>query len=219
MMGWKRRAAVALLVSMPCMVFAQASSAPAAPLTKAELVGLIECSNHTPYDKLFDIVMGDAPEWLSKNAAESGLSTYVYDLDEPLDVFGKPRRQVMLYKQFVAVPLDDEDDALAVIERHGLKQVPIQATQQHYRFIDPVEGPMLSVFSLSSAPFAMLLGIEDGEDVSAPTRYAGCTPAAAGEDAFLEMAMQGDRMLLEMQRGMDDLFRNYADASEQPHEP
>lgn len=193
--------ATALLLSGAGVVSAEPEASDDTPLTREELVGLIDCSNRDAYEKMLYIAIGEAPAWMPRNEEASSLSTYVYDLDKPIEVFGKPRRQVILYKEFVAVPLDDEEDIRQVVQAQSLKRAPIKITRQYYRFIDPDVGPMLSVFELAVDPFAMLLG-GDSERLT----YAGCTNALTDEQGFLALAKEADDLMRQMRGEVDTLL-------------
>lgn len=193
--------AAALSLSFGGPAFAASRPLDDPPLTRDELVGLIDCSNRDAYGKMPAIAIGEAPAWMRRNETASSLSTYVYDLDRPIEVFGKARHQVVLYKGFVAVPLGDEEDVQHVVQTQALKRAPGRITRQYYRFMDPEVGPMLSVFELAVDPFSMLLGGDETRFV-----YAGCTDALTDEEGFVELATQADDLLRQMRGEVETLL-------------
>ena len=193
-----------------------AAAAPAVAdqaLTPKALAELVQCASFERYQALqpalLDVVFDKGPAWIRKNEKASSLGVYVYDLQQPIRVFGVEAKQLALHQEFVSVPLPTGWKLADAAAKLQLKRVPVKAAEQHYRFVGG-DGPMLSAYEMPANPMAALLGAPQGE----PLRYLGCSYNGASEETFLSVAAQADEMMQKARGDMERMLRDAAKPSE-----
>ncbi|OWY40837.1 hypothetical protein CEK28_00760 [Xenophilus sp. AP218F] len=203
----------AVWLGLACLAAAGSVAANEA-LTPRNVAELVQCASWERYQALqpalFDLAIDQGPGWMRKNEEASALGLYVYDLDQPLRVFGREFRQLALHKQFVAVPLSGEAPVSGLAASQGMARAPTQGQEQYYRFVGQ-DGPMLSAYWMSSNPLAAWLG-DDEQAKMLP--FAGCSYTVASEEEFIAAALQsGDRMK-KARAGMEKMMREASQSTE-----
>jgi hypothetical protein len=144
------------------------------------------------------------PFWatpLRRNGHEGMLGLWTYRLDHPVTVFGASTDTIALLDNWLVVEMP-RAQALALVRQRGMERVPVRATEQYARFLDPERGPMLGAFGDTEKAMMALAHGKPAVDEANATLFVGCNTLEVSRKDFLEGAAQADAVLMqEMGKG------------------
>jgi hypothetical protein len=212
--------AAGVLAASPSMADAQDD-----PLTTpASLTQALSCQSRDALGAFAELLfMQDRPPaWMRPvelpEALDGMIGLYGFALDADVSLFGEPVDHVYFMNDW-AVALLPRESAERIIRAQKMERAPIEATEQHFRFVDPHVGPMIGAFAPTGDAMAkMLIGAFGGDPASQTAKaqpapasdmlLVGCSYAAASQEEFLVAASSADKTIrktgADLRRLMED---------------
>ncbi len=174
----------------------------AGPLTPEGLGQAIEC-RASPEDAAAyaeALFVDHPPFWATlvrHNGHEGMAGLWTYRLEHPVTVFGTSIDTISLMDNWLVIELP-RAQALALVRQQKMERVPVKATEQYARFLDPERGPMLGVFADTDRAMMALAHGQPAQDEANTTLFAGCNALQVSRKDFLAGAAQADAMVMQM---------------------